>query len=83
MIRGVSADGGLLALGRDSAAATAGGGETREREQAGARGVNIGGSTEFANYASGSGSTSLVFQYTVQPGDTDNNGIAIRAARSS
>ena len=41
--------------------------------------LNIGGSTEFATYVSGSGSASLVFQYTVQPGDTDNNGIAIRA----
>ena len=41
--------------------------------------LSIGGSTLFADYVSGSGSSSLNFDYTVQPGDTDNNGIRIRA----
>ncbi len=39
--------------------------------------LNIGGSTVQANYASGSGSTALVFTYTVQSGQTDANGISI------
>jgi CheY-like chemotaxis protein len=41
--------------------------------------LNVGGSTVFANYVSGSGSTNLVFQYTVQAGNTDANGISIGA----
>ncbi len=41
--------------------------------------LNVGGSTVYAGYASGSGSTALVFSYTVQSGDTDTNGIAIGA----
>ncbi|SFP88984.1 cadherin repeat domain-containing protein, partial [Pseudomonas borbori] len=41
--------------------------------------LNIGGSTVYATYASGSGSTALLFQYSVQDGDTDTNGIAIPA----
>ena len=41
--------------------------------------LNVGGSTVYASYASGSGSTALVFSYTVQSGDTDTNGIAIGA----
>jgi uncharacterized OB-fold protein len=39
--------------------------------------LNIGDNTVFADYASGSGSTSLIFEYTIQPGDTDSNGISI------
>ncbi len=39
--------------------------------------LNIGGSTVFALYVSGSGTNSLNFDYTVQPGDTDDNGIRI------
>jgi methionine-rich copper-binding protein CopC len=39
--------------------------------------LNIGGSTVFADYTSGSGSASLIFDYTVAPGDSDNNGISI------
>jgi len=41
--------------------------------------LNIGGSTMFADYVSGSGTNRLSFDYTVQPGDTDNNGIRIRS----
>ncbi|TNI64271.1 hypothetical protein CF121_02030 [Aeromonas media] len=41
--------------------------------------LNIGGSTVYANYASGSGTASLVFQYTILPGQTDANGISIAA----
>jgi len=39
--------------------------------------LDIGGRTVYADYASGSGTGALVFQYTVQPGDTDANGISI------
>ncbi|MCF7965423.1 MAG: FG-GAP-like repeat-containing protein [Methylobacter tundripaludum] len=41
--------------------------------------LDIGGSLVQATYASGSGSTNLVFSYTVQAGQTDANGIAIVA----
>ena len=41
--------------------------------------LNVGGSTVLAAFSSGSGSTALAFQYTVQPGDTDGNGISIPA----
>jgi hypothetical protein len=39
--------------------------------------LTVGGSTVYATYASGSGGTALVFTYTVQPGDTDSDGIAV------
>ncbi len=38
--------------------------------------LDIGGITRYADYFSGSGTTSLVFRYIVQPSDTDNDGIA-------
>ena len=41
--------------------------------------LNVGGDTLFANYVSGSGTDSLNFNYTVQAGDADNNGIRIRS----
>jgi len=41
--------------------------------------LTIGGTTVQANYVSGSGSTALVFSYTVQAGQTDANGISIAA----
>ena len=41
--------------------------------------LTIGGATVQANYASGSGSTSLIFTYTIQSGDSDANGISISA----
>ncbi len=41
--------------------------------------LNIGGTTVQASYASGSGTTQLVFEYTVMPGQSDGNGISIRA----
>jgi hypothetical protein len=41
--------------------------------------LNIGGTTVQANYASGSGSSALVFNYTVQAGQTDANGVSINA----
>ena len=40
--------------------------------------INVGGSYQKAGYASGSGSTALVFQYTVAARDRDANGISIR-----
>ncbi|MDQ8205599.1 cadherin domain-containing protein, partial [Pelagicoccus sp. SDUM812003] len=39
--------------------------------------LNIGGASVQAVYASGSGSTNLVFQYTIQASQTDANGISI------
>ncbi len=41
--------------------------------------LTIGTSTVFASYVSGSGSTALLFRYTVQAGDADNDGIALSA----
>lgn len=41
--------------------------------------ITLGAATVYAAYASGSGSTALLFQYTVQPGDDDPNGIIIGA----
>ncbi|WP_441229190.1 T1SS-143 repeat domain-containing protein [Tardiphaga sp. 215_C5_N2_1] len=40
-------------------------------------GLNINGTTVQANYASGSGSSTLVFTYTVVAGQNDSNGISI------
>ncbi|PSJ47731.1 hypothetical protein C7H85_02600 [Zobellella endophytica] len=39
--------------------------------------LNIGGSTVYADYVSGSGGTSLVFSYVIEAGQTDANGIGI------
>ena len=39
--------------------------------------LDIGGVTRYADYAVGSGTTALVFQYTVQAGDTAANGISV------
>lgn len=39
--------------------------------------LNIGGSTVQANYAAGSGSTELVFTYTIQAAQTDADGIRV------
>ncbi|NCA15384.1 MAG: hemagglutinin/hemolysin-related protein, partial [Proteobacteria bacterium] len=41
--------------------------------------LNIGGATVQANYASGSGTTALVFTYTIAAGQTDANGISVDA----
>jgi len=41
--------------------------------------LNIGGTLVQASYASGSGSTQLVFTYTIQAGQNDANGISIDA----
>ena len=41
--------------------------------------LNIGGSSVEAGYSSGSGSTSLVFSYTILAGQNDSNGISIDA----
>ncbi|MDT7520759.1 Ig-like domain-containing protein [Rhodoferax sp. TBRC 17660] len=42
-------------------------------------GLNIGGTTVQANYASGSGTNSLTFTYTILAGQTDADGISIAA----
>jgi len=39
--------------------------------------LDVGGVTRYATYLSGSGSDQLVFQYVVQTGDNDANGIAV------
>src|SRR5207244_10218309 len=41
--------------------------------------LDVGGTSRSASYASGSGTTSLRFTYTIVAGDTDANGIAIAA----
>jgi hypothetical protein len=41
--------------------------------------LNIGGTTVQADFNSGSGTTTLVFNYTILPGQTDTNGISIAA----
>jgi len=45
--------------------------------------LNIGGSTVLADYVSGSGSTALVFHYTLKAGDNDLDGITIGALSSN
>ena len=45
--------------------------------------VTLGSATVYAGYASGSGSSALVFTYTVQAGDTDSDGIAISALQTN
>ena len=39
--------------------------------------LDIGGTTRYAAYVSGSGTGALVFQYSVQPGDSGSGGIAV------
>jgi hypothetical protein len=41
--------------------------------------LTIGSSTAYANYVSGSGTTALLFRYTVFSGDNDDNGISLGA----
>ena len=40
--------------------------------------LNVGGEEVPAEYLSGSGTATLLFQYTIAPGDQDGNGISIR-----
>ena len=42
-------------------------------------GLTIGGSTRQAVYSHGSGTTALIFSYTVQAGDSDDDGISVAA----
>ncbi len=39
--------------------------------------IDIGGTTKYATYVSGSGSSTLTFTYTTQPGDIDLDGISV------
>jgi hypothetical protein len=39
--------------------------------------IDVGGTTRYATYASGSGTSALTFAYAVQPGDFDANGITL------
>ena len=45
--------------------------------------IDMGGSTVFADYVAGSGSATLVFQYSVRPGDNDADGIAVSGLLSN
>jgi large repetitive protein len=45
--------------------------------------LTIGASTDYATYVSGSGTSALVFSYTVQAGDTDANGITVGALQAN
>ena len=42
--------------------------------------LNVGGATLYADYLSGSGSSSLIFRYSISPGDADTDGIAMTAS---
>ena len=42
-------------------------------------GLTIGATTRYANYASGGGTDTLTFSYTVQSGDADSDGVSIGA----
>jgi hypothetical protein len=42
--------------------------------------LTIGSTTRYATYISGSGTSALMFRYTVQTGDTDADGIAVGSA---
>ena len=42
--------------------------------------LNVGGTTRYATYLSGSGSTTLLFNYVVQAADLDTNGIGVTTA---
>ena len=46
-------------------------------------GLTLGSSTVYADYVSGSGSTALVFKYTVQTGDADGDGVAVRVTMAA
>ena len=39
--------------------------------------IDVGGTTRYATYASGTGTTALSFAYAIQPGDFDANGITL------
>lgn len=41
--------------------------------------LTVGSSTVYANYVSGSGTSAVVFRYTIQSGDTDTDGITVGA----
>ena len=42
-------------------------------------GLIVGGTQVQASYVSGSGTSALVFNYTIQPGQTDGNGVSVAA----
>jgi ELWxxDGT repeat protein len=42
--------------------------------------LTIGSATQYATYLSGTGTSTLVFRYTVQPGDLDSDGIAVASS---
>ena len=44
-------------------------------------GLKIGSATKFANYAGGTGTTAIEFEYTVVTGNSDTNGISIEAGK--
>jgi ELWxxDGT repeat protein len=42
--------------------------------------LTIGSTTEYATYQGGTGTSTLVFRYTVKPGDLDSDGIAVASS---
>jgi ELWxxDGT repeat protein len=42
--------------------------------------LTIGSATEYATYQGGTGTSTLVFRYTVKPGDLDSDGIAVASS---
>jgi hypothetical protein len=45
--------------------------------------LNVGGTTAYASYVAGSGTNTLVFQYTVQAGHNDADGITLSGLESN
>jgi large repetitive protein len=45
--------------------------------------LTVGATTDYATYVSGSGTSALVFSYTVQAGDADADGIAVGALQAN
>ena len=42
--------------------------------------LDVGGEGRRADYHSGTGTTQLIFRYTVRAGDADDDGVGVRAA---
>ncbi|MBH3339813.1 DUF4347 domain-containing protein [Pseudomonas mendocina] len=45
--------------------------------------IDMGGNTVFADYVAGSGTGTLVFQYSIKPGDNDADGISVNSLQSN
>ncbi|MCJ1886616.1 DUF4347 domain-containing protein [Pseudomonas sp. LA21] len=45
--------------------------------------LDVGGTTVYADFVAGSGTSSLIFQYTIQPGDNDADGIQVSGLQAN